>query len=361
MPRVVARAESRRRKRGPTILDVARRAGVSLGTVSNVLNDRVNVSAARRTAVEDAIAALRYVPNGLAQGLRRQSSRVVGLCAPLTSSAYFAAMLDAFEDIAAAQGYEVMQVLSRRDPALEFRRVRALIARQVDGLILIPSAAPQATFDLIAASALPTVIVDRLSDDRRFDYVTLDDYGAMTEAAQALLSRGHRRLIYFVRSPAVVTTQRRIAAFKAAAAKVRGARAEVCVRDPDDAVFARQFDAIMTRVDRPTAIITSNSALTLALLRMLKARGFLCPRDFSMIAFDAPDWAEVTTPAISVVRPPTDVIARKAWELLLRRMQKPGRRTEHVALHATLELRESVAAPGVRARSRTPRPVGTMA
>ena len=139
-----ARATKLANAERPTIEDVARHAGVSLGTVSNVLNQRGNVRTERASRVHDAIAALRYVPNGVAQSLRRQSSRVVGLCAPLTSSAYFAALLDAFEDIASAQGYEVMQVLSRQDPVLEERRVRALIARKVDGLIVIPSASPQA-------------------------------------------------------------------------------------------------------------------------------------------------------------------------------------------------------------------------
>src|SRR4051794_1684675 len=180
----------------PTILDVARDAGVSLGTVSNVLNGRANVSAQRRASVDAAIERLGYVPNGLAQSLRRQRSRVIGLCLPVSSNAYFAALLEAVENIAAAEGYEVMQVLTRHDPELELRRVRALIARQVDGLIVVPSADAHATFDAIAAAGMPAVIVDRASADERFDYVTLDDRGAMAEATQALLRAGHRRLLF---------------------------------------------------------------------------------------------------------------------------------------------------------------------
>ena len=222
----------------PTILDVARAAGVSLGTVSNVLNGRSNVSARRRASVDAAIATLGYVPNGLAQSLRRQRSRVIGLCMPLSSNAYFAALLEAFETIAAAQGYELMQVLSRHDPALELRRVRALIARQVDGLIVVPSADAHATFEAIAAAGLPAVMVDRTAADERFDYVTLDDRGAMAEATHALLRAGHRRLLFVVRHPNLVTTRERIGGFHAAAAGVRGARADLLVRDPDDAVFA---------------------------------------------------------------------------------------------------------------------------
>ena len=342
-PASASREARTRRPERPTIEDVARRARVSVGTVSNVLNQRVNVRSERAARVHDAIDALRYVPNGVAQSLRRQSSHVVGLCAPLTSSAYFAALLDAFEDIASAQGYEVMQVLSRQDPALEERRVRALIARKVDGLIVIPSASPQGTFDLIVESGVPAVIVDRLSDDRRFDYVTLDDYGAMRAATRALLARGHRRLLYVVRYPHLVTTRRRIEAFRATVRGARGAVAEICIREPDDAAFARQVAAILHRADPPTAAVGSNSALTLALLKALRQHGVAVPRDLSLIAFDAPDWSELLTPPLAVVRPPTREIARTAWELLLRRMREPGVATKRVELSASVELTESVA------------------
>lgn len=336
----------------PTIEDVARAAGVSVGTVSNVLNARGNVASDREARVHEAIASLGYVPNGLAQGLRRQSSRVVGLCAPLTSSAYFSALLEAFEDIAAAQGYELMQVLTRQEPEVELRRVRALLARKVDGLILIPSAKPAATFDAIVASRVPAVVVDRLSGDDRFDYVTMDDAGAMRAATRALVDREHRRMLYVVRHPALVTTKRRIRAFRTVMRSVRRGVAEVCVRDPDDSRFAGQIRAILARDDRPTALIASNSALLIPLLRVLREMRLAIPRDLSLMSFDAPDWAEVLSPPLAVVRPPTEQIARIAWERLLKRMQQPGIPTERFELQATLELRGSVQ----RRATRAPRP-----
>jgi LacI family transcriptional regulator len=344
-PATSAPAGKRRRARngGPTIHDVAKHAGVSLGTVSNVVNARGNVRPERIRRVQEAIAALGYVPNGVAQSLRRQRSHVVGLVAPSTYSAYFAALLDAFEQIGVDNGYEVMQVLSRHDPALEVRRVRALLARKVDGLIVIPSGEPQPVFDVIAASRVPAIIVDRASSDARFDYVTLDDYRAMTDAAHALLERGHRRLLYVVRYPTLVTTERRIAAFEDAAASVRGARATVMVREASDGAFDAKLGALMTGREAPTAIIGSNSAITLALLRRLRACRIACPRDVSLISFDAPAWAEVTTPPLSVVQPPTDAVAQTAWRLLLARLRQPTRRRERVMLNARLVLRESVA------------------
>jgi LacI family transcriptional regulator len=338
------RAPTRRATR-PTILDVARRAGVSLGTVSNVLNGRGNVSARRQSQVEEAIESLGYVPNGLAQSLRRQRSRVIGVCLPVGSNAYFAALLDAFENIAAAQGYELMQVLSRADPALEQRRIRALIARQVDGLIVVPCADSAATFDLIANARVPAVMVDRASADVRFDYVTVDDRGAMAAAAGALLRAGHRRLMLVVRNPRLVTTRERIRGFREAAAAVRGARAELMVRDPDETAFERQLRDAFASPERPTAIVASNSDIALALLRTLRSLGIRCPEDVSLISFDAPAWAEVLTPPLSVMRPPTTALADRAWQVLVDRMQHRGGRPQRIVLDAQLELRASVAPP----------------
>jgi LacI family transcriptional regulator len=336
----------------PTILDVARRAGVSLGTVSNVLNGRANVSARRRASVDAAIAALGYVPNGLAQSLRRQSSRVIGLCLPGSANAYFAGLLDAFEDVAAAQGYEVMQVLSRHDPDIELRRVRALIARQVDGLIVVPCADSAATFDLIAQSKLPAVMVDRASADARFDYVTQNDRAAMAEATRALLDAGHRRMLLLVRQPRLVTTQDRIRGFREAAAREPGATAELLVRDPDDAVFASQLRERLRAPERPTALVASNSDIALAILRVLHELGMRCPGDVSLLSFDAPAWADVLTPPLAVIKPPTAALAQRAFEVLQRRMRQRGIKAQRIVLDAALDLRGSVGPPAAAPRSR---------
>jgi LacI family transcriptional regulator len=295
--------------------------------------------------VEGAIAALGYVPNGLAQSLRRQSSRVIGLCLPGSANAYFAALLDAFENIAAARGYEIMQVLSRHDPGIELRRVRALIARQVDGLIVVPCADSSGAFDLIAQSRLPAVMVDRASADARFDYVTQNDRGAMAQATRVLLDAGHRRLLLLVRQPRLVTTQDRIRGFREAAATVAGATADLLVRDPDDAVFAAQLRARLRAADRPTALVASNSDLAIAILRVLHELGLRCPGDLSLLSFDAPPWAEVLTPPLAVIRPPTAALAERAFEVLQQRMRARGAKAQRIVIDAALDLRGSVGPP----------------
>jgi LacI family transcriptional regulator len=331
------------RKR-PTILDVARRAKVALGTASNVLNARGHVNPDLERRVREAIDALGYVPDGVAQSLRRRRTRVVGLCVPSTASAYFAALQEAFEDIAAHQGYELMQVLSRGDVALEERRIAAMLSRRVDGLILIPAGAPARAFAAIDASGVPAVVVDRAIDDPRFDYVTIDERAAMREATIHLVDEGHRRILFAVRAPTLVTTRERIAGFRAAL-RARRAQGEVMVRSLDDAEFTAQLARALSARARPTAVIASNSALALALLKALRALEVAVPRDLSVLLFDEPEWADVVAPPLAVVRHPTAAIARTAWELLIHRMRTPRAKPQRVVYAATLVPGPSIAPP----------------
>ena len=331
--------------RKPTVVDVARRAGVSLGTVSNVINGRGHVSDVRRGRVEAAMTSLGYVPNAAAQSLRRSESRVIGLCTPLTSSAYFAALLEMFEELAAAQGYEIMQVLSRGDPALELRRVQALVGRNVDGLILIPTHDARATLDLVAERDVPTVIVDRVLADRRFDYVAIDDRKAMREATRTALAMGHRRMLYIVRDVRLPTTRRRIQGFEQAMAQVRGAHGAVLQRDPSDEAFGAQVERALASAKPPTAIIASNSGIALSLVRVLMNLGLRWPDDVSLVAFDEPVWAPILSPALAVVRHPTADIAQAAWQRVVPRLREPHAAPRRITLQAHLVPAASLASP----------------
>jgi LacI family transcriptional regulator len=341
----------------PTILDVAKLAGVSVGTVSNVLNAQGNVSASRATLVNAAMEQLAYLPNGVAQSLRRSTSRVVGLCAPLTSSAYFAALLEIFEELAAAQGYELMQVLSHGDPALELRRVRALLSRNVDGLILIPTHDPGATLDLLAERATPTVLVDRVTGDPRFDSVAIDDRKAMLEMTAHLVALGHRSLLYLIRDERLVTTRQRVTGFRAAAAAGPvGIVSTVCQRDADDAAFARQVAAALRGPRPPTAIIASNSAIALSLLQILRALAVKWPDDVSVLVFDEPIWAPLVTPPLAVLRHPTRAIVEAAWDRLMRRLRDSATPQRRITLDAQFVAAASVAPPVTRRKRSLSRP-----
>lgn len=332
--------------RKPTIHDVARMAGVSIGTVSNVMNGTRIVSADRRVKVEQAMLELGYLRNSLAQTLKSNHSRVVGVCVPTTASAYFLALLEALEEIAASENFELLQVLSGHDPENERRRVETLLAHRIAGLIMIPSHHPQRTFELLSKTRTPVVMVDRLWPDERFDYVTMNNRKAMTEAVAKLLALGHRRMLYVARYPNLVTTQQRIEAFRQSA----GDGATVLICDDDDSVFAEHLIDSLSGPYGSTAAIASNSIIAVRMLRALKSGGMSCPNDVSLLIFDDPPWADVMNPSLSVIRHPTRDIAAQAWELLIQRIQEqadnaPPAGGRHIELSAEVELRDSATAP----------------
>ncbi|HEY6431368.1 MAG TPA: LacI family DNA-binding transcriptional regulator [Acetobacteraceae bacterium] len=335
--------------RKATIRDVARYAQVSVGTVSHVLNGTMNVSAALRARVESAMRALGYEQNMLAHAQRRQLTPVVGLSVPHVASAYLAALIDLFEEIAAGRGYQMMQVLTRRDPEIELRRVRELLRHRIAGLLLVPTFDPRRTLDLIHASGTPAVLVDRAADDLRFDQVTFDNSRVMRDMVTQLIRLGHSRILFVVQSRILVISRDRIEALRATAAEARR-RVKTFVLEigAETATYADRLTRILQGPEQPTVIIVSNSTIAACTLTVLRTMGDAYPARISLVSFEEPEWAELVSPRLAVIRQPVRDIAREAWELLLRRMQGDDSPVEHLELRATVVLRESVHKPPPR-------------
>ena len=323
----------------PTITDVARLANVSVGTVSHVLNDTINVSTALRERVDRAMAMLGYEQNMLARAQRRQRVPVVGLSAPHVASAYLAALTDSFEDIAGLRGYQMMQVLTRRDPQTELRRVRELLRHRIAGLLMVSTYDPRRTLDLLYDAGTPAVLVDRPCDDDRFDQVTFDNRAVMDEAVTRLRRLGHRRFLFVVESQILSISRHRIEALRARA----GAAATVVMEVGDGGGnYARRLSGTLKGRHAPTAVIVSNSLIAVHTLHVLRTLDNLYPERISLLAFEAPQWADLVDPGLSVIRQPVGEIVRVAWDLLLRRMGGDTGPAQHVQLHAELVLRGSV-------------------
>jgi LacI family transcriptional regulator len=336
------RAPQPRRAR-PTITDVARQAGVSTGTVSHVLNGSRDVSDVRRDRVMQAVASLGYVPNILAQSLRRHRSTIIGLCMPHSSFGYFVALSEAFEALAARDGYEIMHVFSRQDGATELHRIQTLLRYDIGGLLLLPSWQPKQTLDRLAQAAVPAVILDRPIDDSRFDQVMVDVRATMRRAVAELVALGHRRLLFITGNRDLLISRRRIEGMRlglrdhAAAATL-----DILERSAREPEVVAEVIAAMRRAAPPTAILASNSQGVSWVAKALRGIGLRCPEDVSLIAVDEPVWAELVTPTLSVVRPPAQQVAQHAWDMLLARMQGLRQQPSRVSLQPELRLGGSV-------------------
>ncbi|HEY4202716.1 MAG TPA: LacI family DNA-binding transcriptional regulator [Devosiaceae bacterium] len=335
--------------RGPiTVEDVARLANVSVGTVSNVLNGSAVVSAKRRALVEQAARELGYIPNMLAGGLKRRQSSLIGVCVPHPSAPYFRAMSEKIESLTGQDGYDFLEVFSHHSPELEVRRLKTILKYRPGGMLLVPTANPYESLDLLAQAGVPTVILDRAAEDGRFDQVIVDSREAMRKVVRLLIDNGHRSIVFLTENHAPLVTRNRLKGFRDA---IRQAEPRIFarIRRRADAAGAmvEQIDGLMGERTRPTAIIVSNTAAAAWVVKALRVLEIRCPQDMSLVSVDDPGWASLVQPSLTVVRQPTTQLSQIAWKLLRDRLRGVAQEPQRVLLDAEIVHGESVGpAPG---------------
>ena len=345
----MATTDKRRRSRRPNIHDVAARARVSAGTVSNVLTGRRAVVPAVAARVRAAVAKLGYVTDVAASNLRSSQSTVVGVLVPDLTNRFFASFVGFVESLVRADGYRVLVASSGVDGAMEAAELRALTAWKPAGLIVIPCQDRFASRAILAGTGIPVVVADRFDQRSACDSVGIDNADAVRQAAAYLLGLGHRRVLVAASTLDLHNVRERVAGARAAfAAQARAGAPEIielgCSLEPAcDALFAR-----LGRSPAPTALIALTNTGTLAALKALSRRKLRVPRDVSLVGFDDDDWMEVVRPAITAVRQPMADLARTAWARLRERLAGDTSRAVRVQLPCSLVLRDSTAACAAR-------------
>ena len=197
-----------------TIADVAREAGVSVSTVSHVINGTRRVSPATASAVRAVIDATDYRPNVVARSLKTASTRSVGIAISAIANPYFTDIICAIETECARLGMMIFLSDTQDDPARELAVLTALHQRRVDGVILAPSADPEhRALRYLRATRLPCVLVDR-TPDPAFDQVGVNNREAMRELVDYVAGLGHRRIGYIAGHPGFETTLERIVGYR---------------------------------------------------------------------------------------------------------------------------------------------------
>ncbi len=334
-----------RRSRRPNIHDVAARARVSAGTVSNVLTGRRAVVPEVADRVRAAVAKLGYVTDVAASHLRSSQSTVVGVLVPDLTNRFFATFVGFVESLVRADGYRVLVASSGVDGAMEAAELRALTAWKPAGLIVIPCEDRFASRQVLAGTRIPVVVADRFGAQSACDAVGVDNADAVSQAAAHILGLGHRRVLVIASTLDLHNVRQRVAGARAAfAARARTPAPEVLevgsgLEQASEALFAR-----LGRAPAPTAIVALTNTATLAALKALSRRKLRVPRDVSLIGFDDDDWMEVVRPGITAVRQPLADLARTAWSRLRERLAGDASGPVRVQLPCTLVLRDSTAA-----------------
>ncbi|WP_327689592.1 LacI family DNA-binding transcriptional regulator [Streptomyces tubercidicus] len=350
-----------------TMADVARRAGVSVATVSHVLNGTRPVRPGTRAAVLGAIDDLGYTHNTLARSLVTSRTRSIGLAISAISNPYFTEILQGVEAGALAAGYSLLIADPHDDPRHERTVVQLLHERRVDGVIVAPSAEPSEMVEYLARRSVPTVFLDRLVCDA-YDQVCAENTGPVRQLVEHLADLGHTRIGLVAGLPGLSTTAERVEGYR------EGLRARGLPFAPallaggnSEAAGAQAATRQLLATDKPpTAIVTANNAMTIGALRALRELGREVPRDTALACFDDFSWAELFTPRLTAIAQPSKDIGAAAVRLLLERLAEPDRPPRTLRLPCTFVHRTSCGCPepapatrpavpqAVQERNRTP-------
>lgn len=339
--------------------DVGRLAGVSVATVSAVVNGKAVVSEELTDRVTRAIRMLNYKPDMLARSLRMQRSQAVGMVMPQIASPFYAEVLRGVEDEARENGYSILIADSRGDQREEEKQLTTLISRRVDGIILAPVNLQSLAYELLTPD-LPVVLFDRFPSGYRGSVVMVDNVDASSRGTRCLIEAGHRRIAIITGTPGILTTEERIQG-------VRQALADFGLPLPPEYIKSGGFNmqegyeaaiSLMRLPTPPSAIFSHNHEMTLGLMRALMELRIHCPKQVSVLGFDdfvvgadGFSWATLFSPQISCIAQPSYRIGRESTAVLIRKMTRmpneDGPPEEVLRLKAEVRPRESIAPPSI--------------
>jgi LacI family transcriptional regulator len=321
-PGTVAEGTPRRpAQRRVTIRDVAQLAQVSLGTVSNVLNNPASVAPATRNRVLEAINSTGFVRSTAAHQLRVGKSGTIGVVLIDIANPFFAEMARGAEHVLRERDYVLMLCSSDESAEREHRYFRVLEEHRVDGLLISPVERDLEGAAELVAHGIPTVLLDRDGSSRGLCSATVDDVRGAELAADHLFELGHQT-VAFVNGPSTIRQclDRKEGARRSARRARR--RGKAVLRElPVGALTIEQGEAAVAALlalePRPTAVMCANDLLALGVLRGLAAAGMAVPDEMAVVGYDDVAFASMLSPALSSVRQPKYELGVVAAELLL--------------------------------------------
>jgi LacI family transcriptional regulator len=330
--------------RPATIKDVAAHAGVSVATVSAVINSNKYVSPGLAQRVYESITALDYERNGLAQGLKKHTSHTIGLIISDITNPFFTSVVRGVEDVANARGYSLILGNTDEDPKKEMSYMRLLESKRVDGLIVAVTLGNHAYLRSWPTHRLPLVGIDRIPSELGIDAVLLDNVAGAQQAVEYLITLGHERIGIVAGLPGIITTQERLTGYKQALEAHGIPLDPALIVEGNSRIEGGERGALQLLTQetaRPTALFVTNGLMIIGALQALNRVGLRCPQDVALVGFDDFAWAAVMHPQLTTVCQPTYEIGQKAAQLLFERLEKRDAAPQVVRLQPQLIIRES--------------------
>ena len=333
----------RRRGAAVTIHDVAARAGVSVATVSRVLNGKELVREETSRQVLEVAKSLRYVPNVAARTLSIRRSQTIGIVLPEVHGEFFSEVIRGVDLAARAAGYHILVSGSHSD-AREMIDVLDAMRGRVDGLVVMAPDVALAPLRDQLAHKLPVVLLN--SDDEHHAAITIDNYGGARTMMKHLASLGHERIAFIKGPEQNADARERLRGYRHVMRTLSGASRELEL----DGDFTERagFDAvkgILSLVPRPTAIFAANDSMAVGALSALAEAGIEVPREMSLAGFDDIPIAHYVNPPLTTMGVDIAEVGRRAFAVLADAMERGTNTRREECIGTTLVVRKSCGVP----------------
>jgi len=329
-----------------TMRQIAERAHVSLGTVSHVVNGSARVRPKLRERVLETIRSLGFQPSALAQGLRTNRTRMLGMIIPDITNPFFPSVVRGAEDVAFRHSYRIILCNTDNDPAKESLYFTELRSYRAAGLLIIPAAGSnlESTLAPGGPGIPPVVCLDRCPVGWIGDSVVVANERGAFEATKHLIQLGHRNLAVITGPSALANSIERLKGFKKA---LREASLGIAAEFVQEAAFDTRSGFLAAKrllrmLPRPTAIFACNDLMALGVLHAVHELNLRCPEDVSLVGFDNLEFCEYTSPALTSVYQPGYQLGATAAGLLVERIKGLEDAPKRILLETELKVRHSV-------------------
>ena len=324
---------------------VAEKAGVSIATVSRVINNNPNVNPETRLKVQQVIKELRYNPNRVAKRLRNRnaSSNLLGVLIPDIQNPFYVEVLRGIEDIAYENKYALIMCNFSQDEKKQQMYLDIIQSESVDGLIAAPTSEKDENVKNLVRSGLPIVCVDRGLDEVDVDVILVENEKGAYNAVDYLAKSGYKRIAYISGLQKIPSSQQRekgyIQALKDNGLEI--SKELIKYGDSRHESAVKLCEELLELESPPDALFTGNNLITLGALETIHKRNLNIPNDIAIIGFDDMYWSISLNPPLTAVRQPAYEIGKRAAEQLIARINDPSRPAISMILKTELMIRSS--------------------
>lgn len=325
-----------------TMVDVAKKAGVSKSTVSQFLNKRFEyMSVETREKIAKAIEQLGYKPNYIARSLKQKRTSMIGIIVANIVHHFSTEVSRAIEDFFIEQDIHAILCNADNDPKKERRYIEMLQAKQVDGLIIFPTEQNIDLYKDLVESGYPVIFMDRKVDGINIPAVKVNNSEATEAIIQHFVEYGHER-ISIVTQPLTISTRiERVNGYRKAIKENEIELNEDFIIRAETKEINGQLKLLFSRKNPPTALIAGNDLVFLEILEFAKENKLKIGTDFSLAVFDNIPFAHLVTPAVTTIAQPSYEMGEKAAQMLLSLIEKENSELQDVVYNCQLLIRDS--------------------